>query len=536
MVAADGESIAHLAAAGGVANELLRSNEPVSSNEPLRSRGPVLSFHRMSKTFGGTHAVVDVSFDVQAGEILALLGQNGAGKSTLIKMLAGVYPADAGEIRLDGRRFEPGSRHGVAFIHQDLGLIDWMTVAENIAMAQGYPRRAGLIDWRAVNERARRSLAMIAYDIDPRRRIGDLTRTEKSLVAIARALGVDAKVLVLDEPTASLPQDDVAVLFDVLRGLKRRDVSMIYVSHRLDEVFAIADELVVLRDGRLVDRRRTADAEPETLIQAIIGRRSASAAVRPASASRIGLLRCRGLQVGDVGPVDFTLHRGEVLALVGLRGAGQEAIGRALIGDATATGGTVTIAHDAGDRQVDIARPDAAIRAGIGFVAADRVAESVATGLSVRENMFVNPAAAGRHALSFRRPAQEAQRCRAIGRDVGLSPNNPEAPIETLSGGNQQKVVMARWMHVEPAVLVLEDPTAGVDVGARADVYRLLAAALAKGSSVLLVSTDFEEVAAICHRALIFHDGQVVAEIAGEDLSVEAVSRATSGLARQTLA
>lgn len=484
-----------------------------------------LSLRGMSKTFGGTVAVDDVGFDLPRGEILALLGQNGAGKSTIIKMLAGVHRPDAGRMSVDGEPYDPrAQKHAIAFIHQDLGLIEWMTIAENIAMAQGFPRRFGLIDWRAVEALARRSLAMIAYDIDPRRRVGDLTRTEKSLVAIARALGVNARVLVLDEPTASLPQDDVALLFTVLRGLKAQGVSMIYVSHRLDEVFAIADSLVVLRDGRLVDQRRLADADPDDLIAAIIGRRPESVFVRPPAPTRTDLLTCAGLRVGDIGPVDFTLRAGEILALVGLRGAGHEAVGRALIGDEPAGAGTVTLRGAA----LDHATPNAAIGAGLGFVAADRVAESVGSGLTVRENMFLNPKASGRGLFAFRHHADEAAESARIGERVGLSPNDPEAPIETLSGGNQQKVVLSRWMRVHPDVLILEDPTAGVDVGAKADIYRLLAESLAAGQGIIVISTDFEEVAAICHRALVFQGGALVAEIPAAELSVEAITRATS--------
>ena len=484
-----------------------------------------LSLRGMSKAFGGTLAVDDVSFDVPRGEVLALLGQNGAGKSTVIKMLAGVYKPDAGDMAIDGHPHDPYSaKNAIAFIHQDLGLIEWMTVAENIAMAQGYPRKRGLIDWDEVDAMARRSLSKIAYDIDPRQRIADLTRTEKSLVAIARALGVNAQVLVLDEPTASLPQDDVKLLFDVLRGLKARGVSMMYVSHRLDEVFAISDCLVVLRDGKLVDRRRTADANAEGLIAAIIGRRPESVFVRPPPPTTTPLLLCKGLTIADVGPIDFELHAGEIVALVGLRGAGQEAVGRALIGDELASAGGVSI-HG---KPLDRSSPNTAIASGLGFVAADRVAESVAHGMSVRENMFINPGAIGRELFTPRSPADEAAESRRLGKDVGLSPNEPEVPIETLSGGNQQKVAMARWMRIAPQVLVLEDPTAGVDVGAKAEIYRLLGASLAKGQGVLLVSTDFEEVAAICHRALVFRGGMIVATLPTAQLTVEALTRAAS--------
>jgi ribose transport system ATP-binding protein len=499
----------------------------VSAAAPASAR---LSCRNLTKRFGGTLAVDDVSFDVRAGEIVALLGQNGAGKSTIIKMLAGVYRPDAGTMSVNGAPHDPRTdRASISFIHQDLGLIEWMTVAENIAMGQGYRRRFGLVDWREVDAAARRSLAMVAHDIDPRSRVSDLTRTEKSLVAIARALGVKAQVLVLDEPTASLPQSEVELLFRVLRKLRADGVSMIYVSHRLDEVFAISDSLVVLRDGRLVDARPTAEADPESLIAAIIGRRPESVFVRPPAPQARPLLACEGLAIGDVGPVDFSLHAGEILALVGLRGAGQESVGRALLGIEPPTAGRVTL----DGRPVDTSSPTAAIAGGLGFVAADRVAESVATGLGVRENMFINPGAAGRGPWAARSRADEATESRRLGRTVGLQPNDPEAPIETLSGGNQQKVVMARWMRVGPRVLVLEDPTAGVDVGAKAEIYRLLAETLADGKGVIVISTDVEEVAAICHRALVFRNGEILAELREEELSVEALTRAATLTTRE---
>ena len=489
------------------------------------SASPVLSLRGMTKAFGGTLAVADVDLDLHRGEILALLGQNGAGKSTIIKMLAGVYQPDAGRMELDGAPYDPHTNeHGIAFIHQDLGLFEWMTVGENIALAQGYRRRRGLIDWRQVEETARRSLSLIAHDIDPRLRVSDLTRTEKSLVAIARALGVDARVLVLDEPTASLPQDEVALLFRVLRSLKASGVSMIYVSHRLDEIFAIADSLVVLRDGRVVDSRRIADATPEGLISAIIGRPPESVFVRPPPPGHDPVLVCTDLVSGDVGPLTLHVNRGEIIALAGLRGAGQETVGRALIGVEPLTGGEVLL----GGERLDCTAPATAIDCGLGFVAADRVADSIAHGMSIRENMFINPHASGRSALTWRSATSEIEETESLGRAVGLSPNEPEAGIETLSGGNQQKVVLARWMRIGSEVLVLEDPTAGVDVGAKAEIYRLLAAALAKGQAVILISTDFEEVAAICHRALVFRGGRIVSELAAGQLSIEAITRATS--------
>jgi ribose transport system ATP-binding protein len=488
-----------------------------------------LTIRGLSKSFGATKALHEVDLDLTPGEILALLGQNGAGKSTLVKILAGVVRADSGEIRLDGKACDlERDRKAIAFIHQDLGLIEWMTVAENIALAQGFARRRrfgqGLIDWPAIEIAARKSLERIAPGIDPRRRISDLTRTEKSLVAIARALGVDARILVLDEPTASLPQDDVAVLFDVLRGLRQRGVGMIYVSHRLDEIFAISDRLLVLRDGCAVDCRPTRDANPEDLVRAIIGRPPEKLFARPPAPSSEPVLVCGGLTVGAIGPVSFTVRRGEILGLVGLRGAGHEIISRTLIGAEARSAGDITIKG----RRFDNSSINAAVKGGLGFVAADRIAESIAPGLSIRENMFANPMALGLGLFSWRKPAAEAGACLRSGRRIGLVPNSPDEFIECLSGGNQQKVVIARWMHIDPEVLILEDPTAGVDVGAKAEIYRLLAAGLARGQAILLVSTDFEEVAAICHRALVFRDGAIVDELDARALSTESITLAAS--------
>ena len=484
-----------------------------------------LTIRGMYKSFGATKAVQNVDLTLGRGEILALLGQNGAGKSTLVKILAGVFAADSGEVMLDGKPYDlRRDRDAIAFVHQDLGLIEWMTVAENIAMAQGFKRRFGLIDWSSVEAQARESLKEIAPAIDPRKRVSDLTRTEKSLVAIARAVGVGASVLVLDEPTASLPKDDVEVLFSVLRKLKKRGVSMIYVSHRLDEIFAISDCILVLRDGRVADSRRTAQADPESLIGSIIGKTLENAFVLPPSTGSEVVLECTDVAGEGVGPVSFSVRRGEIVGLVGLRGAGHEVVSRILVGDEPKAMGEVTI-HG---KPLDHSSPDKAIAGGLGIIGADRIAESVAPGLSIRENMYLNPLAIGSRLLSWRWPVVEANECREAGRHVALVPNAPEAPIESLSGGNQQKVVLSRWIRIAPEVLILEDPTAGVDVGAKNEIYRLLARQLAAGQAILLISTDFEEVAALCHRALVFRNGRIESEIGQKAMSVEAVTLASS--------
>ena len=495
---------------------------------------PLLSFETVTKRFGGTLAVDDVSLTLAAGEILALLGENGAGKSTLIKMLAGIHAPDGGRILFRGepyhhlqtRHFQTGGgdQQKIAFIHQDLGLIDWMTVAENIALGVGYRRRFGLIDWAGSRRHALSVLETMSADIDPDARIMHLSRTERSLVAIGRALAARAEVLVLDEPTASLPADEVERLLGVLRDLRRTGIGMIYVSHRLDEVFQVADEVAVLRDGRLVGRKAVADTTPADLVTMIVGRPPEQVFIQPGPAGAVVCLTLDGLQAGDAGPVDLTLHQGEMVGLVGLRGAGQDAIGRALFGCCAVEAGHMQLAG----RAYQPTSPAMAMRAGVGLVAGERVAESLGMALTVRENLFLNPGARGHSLLGLRSLSKESRDCVEAGARMSLRPNDPSRPVETLSGGNQQKVVLARWMGIATSLLILEEPTAGVDVGAKAEIYGLLRTALQEGLAIIVVATDFEEVAKICHRALVFSQGRVTAEIGRDELSVGSLLQAAS--------
>lgn len=493
-----------------------------------------LRFEDIAKRFGGTQALKGVSFSVRSGEVVALLGENGAGKSTVIKILGGIHKADAGRILVDGRPHgvesdaASGTRRTVAFVHQDLGLIEWMTIGENVALANGFPRRGGgrrgLVNWGAVRAQAVAALARLGCDLDPDLRVSALTRTEKSLVAIARALATDCEFLVLDEPTASLPADEVEKLMQAVRRLAAAGVGVIYVSHRLDEIFRVADRAVVLRDGALAGEGSIGDLTPADLIAQIVG----TGALRlyeklPAPGEAKARVTVRGLRVGAVGPIDFDIREGEILGLVGLRGAGQEAVGRALFG-ATAHQGTVRIDGIA----PDLTDMRAALGSGIGLVARDRAEESVAAALSVRENAFLNPGAFGRRLLSFRTPAREREAARDLGRRIGLRPNDPDLAIEGLSGGNQQKVIVGRWLETGRRLLILEDPTAGVDVGAKAEIYRLVEAAVARGLAVLVVSTDFEEVASLCHRTLVFNRGAIIAELEGDDVTTGRVIAAAS--------
>jgi ribose transport system ATP-binding protein len=486
-----------------------------------------LFFDRIVKSFGGTQALRGVSLRVERGEIVALLGENGAGKSTLIKTLGGIHAPDSGQVSVDGTRYDHVSgkvsqKQAVAFIHQDLGLIEWMSVAENIALAIGYVKKGGRIDWPATEEVARKALLHVDADFAPTIRVSNLSRTEKSLVAIARALAVECDFLVLDEPTASLPADEVERLFAALRPLKEKGVGMIYVSHRLDEIFQIADRVAVLRDGQMVGMRDIQHTSPEELVSLIVGRR-AREINRPDVQEGQSILTVEALKTPNVGPVSFDVKRGELVGLVGLRGAGHEDVGRSLFGLMRHSGRVVLEGN-----VPDLTTPRAAMLSGFGFVARDRVVESIAPALSIRENTFINPAATGRGLFAFLGTKAEEQMARVLGKRVGLAPNDPTLAIEALSGGNQQKVVVGRWLDTNRRFLIAEDPTAGVDVGAKAEIYHLLFEALASGMGVLVVSTDFEEIANICHRAIVFSRGQVVTELTGVGLSTESLIQAAS--------
>ena len=488
---------------------------------------PLLAVHALVKHFGGTKALRAVDFTVLPGEIHALLGANGAGKSTLIKILAGVFPMDGGTISLSGASLGPALRHRIAFVHQDLGLIESMNVGENMAMGYGYPMRRRLIDWKAVRAAAVHALEFLDSPLPLDCPVAELSRAEKSIVAIARALAGNCDLLVLDEPTASLPESDVDRLFRILRRLRDKGVSIIYVSHRLDEVFRIADAVTVLRDGRVVAVHRPVEISTEQLVKEIVG----STPVRRARAARTiasaPALAVKGLQVGRFGPVSFEVLPGEVVGLAGLRGQGHEAVGRAIAGVLPWVGGAVEVAGGAHR----LRSPRDAIALGIGFVSGKRAEEALAGTMNVRENLYLNPVNFGATSFAYRHIADERRQCAEVLRHFDVRPPEPDRDISTLSGGNQQKVVLARWAGRKYRVLVLEDPTIGVDVGAKAQIYHMLADDAASGTAIVVVSSDLDELAEICDRVLAFSQGQIVAALSRSEITVEALTKAVGGVA-----
>ncbi|MFF8973456.1 sugar ABC transporter ATP-binding protein [Streptomyces sp. NPDC014995] len=488
---------------------------------------PLVRIRGLAKRFGGTVALAGVDLDVQAGSVLALLGPNGAGKSTLIKVLAGVHHADSGRITVDGHPLgSHAASRGMSFIHQDLGLVEWMTVAENIALSTGYARRAGLISWRRTRERCAEALRIVAGHLDPDAPIAQLPPAERSLVAIARALAARAKLIVLDEPTARLPAADCARLFHVLHALRDRGHGILYVSHRLDEVYEVADTFAVLRDGHLVSHGSLSDHTPARLVHDIVGEELAGHRPATVPAGGPAVLTLDGARTAGAGPVDLELRAGEVLGLVGLSGAGHMDLGRALAGAEPLLGGRALL----GGRPYRPRTVADAVALGVAFVPGDRQREGCLAELTVRENLLANPRAGGRSAPRWISPRRERAEAATLVERFAVRPRDSEATIATLSGGNQQKVMIGRWLRVGLRLLILEEPTASVDIGAKAAIHRLLDEALAAGLAVLLISTDFEEVAGVCRRALVFVRGSVTAELSGPALTAAGLTRAASAM------
>lgn len=494
------------------------------SGTPLTQPGEqLLHVDSVWKAYSGTQALSGVSMEVRAGEIHALAGQNGAGKSTLIRILAGVDEPDRGKIFFEGEEVRPAHAHlPIAFIHQNLGLVETMTVAENFALYSGYPRRGGLVDWKGLKEFARRQLELIECDVDPNEPVEELSIAERSLVAIARAMAQEARILVLDEPTAALPRQDAEHLFGRLKRLRERGVAMIYVTHRLDEIFVLADRVTILRDGERVYTKPIGELDAEGIVEAVAGRSIQQLFPDRVSGGEEVLLAAEELRVGPIGPVDFNLRQGEILALVGLRGAGHESVGRAIFGIEQPSHGAVRVGEV--EKRGGVRR---SIAEGIGFVPGRRAQEGLAGELSVRENVFLNPDWVGAPASRWR--WADRRRAREVIAEFAIEPTDPEREIVTLSGGNQQKVLMARWVQALSRILILEEPTAGVDVGAKTEIYSAVNGLCEEGRACLLISSDFDEVAGIASRALVFDRGRIVDELSGERLTTESISHSAGG-------
>ncbi|RKE23014.1 sugar ABC transporter ATP-binding protein [Streptomyces sp. TLI_171] len=492
--------------------------------------GPVLAATGIDKSFAGVHALRGVDLALHAGRVHALVGENGAGKSTLIKVLTGVHRPDAGRIELAGREAEfrtpqEAQRAGVSTVYQEVNLVPMMSVARNLFLGRE-PRRRGLLDIRRMNREAAELLARYGVHPDVTRPLRELALGAQQMVALARAVQLDARVVVMDEPTSSLEPREVDTLFGVVRDLTAQGIAVVYVSHRMDELYTVCDDVTVLRDGRAVHTGRLADLPRLDLVALMLGRELGAARDRTArthdarrahSADTPPVLRAHDLAVRHkVHGVSFELHRGEVLGLGGLLGSGRSETAKAVVGALGADAGRVEVAG----RVLARRSPAAAIRAGLALLPEDRKAEGIVPGLSVRENIVLAALPRLSRAGLVSRARQDEIVDTFMAR-LRIKAASPEQKVADLSGGNQQKVLLARWLCLAPKVLLLDEPTRGIDVGARAEVQALIDELAEDGLGVLLISSDAEELVAGADRVLVLKDGLVVDGLTGDAVTAD---------------
>jgi ribose transport system ATP-binding protein len=488
---------------------------------------PLLRISHVSKTFPGLKALDDVSLTVGAGEIVALVGQNGSGKSTLVKVLAGVHAPDAGS-QVELAEVE-GETAGLHFIHQDLGLVEMLSTIENFDLGHDLGRRALLPSpVRAERRRAQELIAGFGGRFDARAPVASLSAAERTIVAIARALDGwthHNNILILDEPTASLHGAEVDKLFVAVREVASRGAGVIFISHRLDEVIELADRVVCLRDGRLIADVGRGGYDHDDLVALIAGQIVATDAAAQTRSAGEPVMRAKGIAGATISCLDLDLHAGEILGISGVLGSGREEVAGVLFGARPGVVGSLQI----GGSVVGRIDPRGAIAAGVAYVPGDRRRQGAVMTMSLRENMTL-PRLSPLRRL-FGRLDQRQER-REVGRwidRVQVRPGDPERALELFSGGNQQKAVLAKWLRNEPKVLLLDEPTQGVDVGAKAGIYELIANAAAAGAGILVCSSDAKELALICDRVIVMSDGAPVAEMERSQLSEAAVVRAGLG-------
>ncbi|MEU3166956.1 sugar ABC transporter ATP-binding protein [Streptosporangium sp. NPDC006930] len=485
---------------------------------------PLLQAVEVTKTYSGFKALDRVNFSLEPGEIHALVGENGAGKSTLIKVLTGVHSPDGGRLEVGGtqtalRNPLHAEKLGIYAIHQHLPLVQGLTILDNFLLgnsrASQRTTRWGMLSRRGARPIVEESLAMMGLDFDVTTQVSALSVPEAQLVQIARALATDARVLILDEPTASLTAADRDALFERLRGMQKRGVGLVYVSHRLDEITTLCDRATVLRNGAVVERLGKAELDVDFMIAAMLDR--PVQAMYPPTTEQAGdaaVLTVSNAGVGDAPPLSLEVRAGEVLGLTGLVGAGMVEAAEALAGVRPLTGGQVTLQG----RQIHVSSPAQAMREGIGLVPEDR-ADALVAGMSIERNLALTIAACPtvrgsiRGAAAMLRRKQVRQAALEAIADFNIQPSDPAAPVGGLSGGNQQKVVIAKSVATRPKVLILIEPTAGVDVGARAEIYAILRELGRTGVAVILVSSDGQEICGMSDRVLVFRRGAIVAEL-----------------------
>lgn len=499
---------------------------------------PALEILGLSKSFGGEKALQDASLSVDEGEVHGLLGQNGSGKSTLIKILAGFHEPDpGGELKIYGRPvplpLAPGEfrRYGISFVHQNLGLVPALSVVENLFIGELASQARWMISWSAERERAARLFERYGLEIDPAATVAKLPPVQRALLAIVRAVeemhatgtgSAGHGLLVLDEPTPFLPRHDVDKLFALVRNIVARGASVIFVSHDVDEVLEITNRATVLRDGRVAGMLTTTQSSKQDFIEMIVGRRLELLSARPADFARQkGDLEIRGLSGGTLESVNIELHRGEVVGLTGLIGSGFDEVPYLLFGAQPARQGSLQL----GGRQYNVAEmtPAKAMAAKMVLIPADRPSAGAIGALSVADNVTMPVLHTVFRSWMLNRRAL-LTRTRNLAQQFDVTPNDPSLPLAALSGGNQQKVILAKWLQMKPLLILLDEPTQGVDVGARQKVFKAIEEASDAGAAVLCASSDYEQLEAICDRVLIFSRGRIVAELVGAAITKDNIA------------
>ena len=488
---------------------------------------PIISIQKLSKQFAGTPALREASLELLPGEVHALAGENGAGKSTLINIMSGLLRQESGRILCDGEELHHHSpdnarRLGISVIYQDFDLAPNLSVADNILLGQEPQRCCGLIDHRESRMRATSALQRVGLAIDPAMPVSSLTVAQRQLVAIARAISRETRVLIMDEPTSALAAQDITHLLDLVQELKTFGITILFISHKLDEIFRVADRITVLRDGQTIACRPARLSSRQEIISLMVGRELKELFFKQAHSSGEVLLEVKALQQkGLFHDISFTLRRGEILGIYGLKGAGRSDLASALFG-LIATDGGETYLHG---QRVNIVSCQDAIRCGIGLVPEDRKALGLFPNMNVQENLSIaaldNMSTAG-----FISPGKErATTINFIG-DLNIRTHGPGQNITSLSGGNQQKVMLARWLAGHPKVLILDEPTAGIDVGAKSEIYRVIGELTARGMGIILISSELPELLGLSDRVLVMHAGRITAEFPAAEATEEKVMQA----------
>jgi len=498
---------------------------------PDRAATPLLEVRGIEKSFPGVRALSGVSFDVRPGEVHALLGENGAGKSTLIKIVSGVYQPDVGSILVNGTQVHFSSpddarRAGVATIYQELLLFPELSVAENIFLGHAPLAGAGRIDWRAMRAEAARLLDSLEIDdLSPDQIVGVLTVGNRQRVEILRALSHDARILIMDEPTAALTESDVTRLFDVVRRLKQRGVGIVYISHRLDEIFAIADRVTVLRDGAYVGSRDVADTNVGELVQMMVGRRLES--LFPKTVAPIGapVLEARDLVRRPLTRgVSLTVRAGEIVGIAGLVGSGRSELAQTLFGMTPSESGEIRLNGES----VRIDSPETARANCVAYVPEDRGTQGLVRGMSVLHNFSLAALRSLSRSGFIDRAAERRMALEGVAR-FSVKTSSVDEIAGRLSGGNQQKIVLGKWLANNPKLLILDEPTRGIDVGAKAEIHRLMSQLAGEGVAILMISSELPEVLGMSDRVLVMREGRLVAEFDRADATSEAVGAAMMG-------